>query len=281
MPLVSISIVQRKSAARAARAVATGLMLAAAMHLPTVQAGEPADTIDMSVAVGKALTDALDLMDAGKLDEASAAFQALRAQSLNDYEASRVLLQMVNLDITRNDHQAAITDSEALLATQSLTDAERASASLMLGKLYLQVENWNKGIETLVKVNEAQGGSSMETLYLLGFGHYRLQQNAQAVQYLEQAATVGGAQAGEPIYSLLGVLYVNDKNYPKAIEAYEKLFSAVANPTQAESYYSTLAQLYVQANNKVQAKATLEKLIAQFPNSPKLAEYQTRLAAVR
>lgn len=261
--------------------VMIGVLLSSGFSIaPVVAAEAPTDTIDMSVQVGQALTAALDLLDAGKPAEAAAALRRLREQPLNDYEASRILLQVVNLDIRMNNHQAAITDSEALLQTQTLSDAERTGATLMLGKLYLQLEDWSKGVETLLQANERQP-NNQETLYLLGFGHYRLQQLELAVQFLEQARAVNAAQAGEPIYSLLGVLYVNAKNNPKAVETYEALINTVPNAVQAESYHSTLAQLYVQAGNTVQAKATLEQLISRFPDSAKLDDYKQRLAGLR
>ena len=149
----------------------------------------------------------------------------------------------------------------------------------MLGKLNLQVENWSRAIEALLQANERQPGNQ-ETLYLIGFAYYRLQQPELAVQFLEQARAVNPSQAGEPIYSLLGVLYVNAKNNPKAVETYEALINTVPNAVQAESYQSTLAQLYVQAGNNSQAKATLELLISKFPNSAKLNDYRQRLNAL-
>jgi tetratricopeptide (TPR) repeat protein len=241
----------------------------------------PAETIEMSVAVGQALSEVLTLTDAGQLEAAHAALQALRQQPLNDYERTRILQQAINLDIMLGRHAQAILDHEALLQQTNLTDAERSNAQLMLGKLHLQEEQWSEGIESLLAVNESQQSSSMETLYLLGVGHYRSQQPALAIQYLEQAIAVGGAQAGEPHYSLLGVLQVEAKNYSGAIATYEALFDAVATPAQAESYYSTLAQLYVQAGEHGKARATLEQLLTRFPDSAKRAEYQTRLAASR
>lgn len=259
----------------------TGLLLATTAMPLAALAAEPAaaNTIDMSVQVGQALTGALDLMGAGKLDEAAAALQKLRESPLNDYELSRVLQQAVNLAITQGRHADAVRDSEALLQTGSLSDAERSSATLMLGKLYLQLENWSKGVEVLLQANELQPGNQ-ETLYLLGFGHYRLQQGAQAVQWLEQAVAVNAAQAGEPVYSLLGVLYVETKDYAQAIATYEVLVSSTPAPVQAESYRSTLAQLYVQTGDKGKARSTLQLLIDNYPASARLNDYRQRLAAL-
>jgi tetratricopeptide (TPR) repeat protein len=258
-----------------------GVLLSSGFSITSGIAAEaPTDTIDMSVHVGQALTAALDLLDAGKPAEAAAALQRLREQPLNDYEASCILLQAVNIDIRMNNHQAAITNSELLLQTQALSDAERTNATLMLGKLNLQLENWSKGIEALLQANERQP-DNQETLYLSGFAYYRLQQPELAVQFLEQARDVNPSQAGEPIYSLLGVLYVNAKNYPKALETYETLTSAVPDSVQIESYQSTLAQLYAQAGDREKAKAALQLLIEKFPGSAKLNDYRQRLALLK
>lgn len=267
-----------RPAARARAALLSVTLAATALQAAAPPEG---DTIDMSVAVGTALSEALDLMAAGNLEEAAAALQTLRAGGLNDYETSRVLQQLVNLAINRNDTAAALADSEALLATASLSADERTASTLLLGKLYLQAEDWSKGIAALQQVNDSQGGTVMETLYLLGFGHYRAQQPAEAISFLEQAVQVGGSQAGEPHFSLLGVLYVNAKDYAKAVAAYENLFAAVPAPTQAESYSSTLAQLYVQTGDTAKARTTLERLIATFPGSARLNDYRARLAALR
>ena len=261
---------------------AAGILLGAQIFTLPLHAAEPApaNTIDMSVQVGQALSGALDLMSAGKLDEAAAALQQLRQSPLNDYELSRVLQQSVNLAITQARHQDAVNDSEALLETSSLSDSERTSATLMLGKLYLQLENWSKGVEALLQANERQPGNT-ETLYLLGFGHYRLQQPAMAIQWLEQAVAVNAAQAGEPVYSLLGVLYVDTKDYAKAVTTYETLVNSTPAPVQAESYHSTLAQLYVQTGNNGKARSTLQLLIDNYPASGRSADYRQRLAALK
>lgn len=263
-----------------------GFLLSVEYMAPPLFAAEPVltDSIDMSVETGQALTAVIDLVTAGKLDEAATALQPLReAQQqgrLNDYEASRVLQQALNLNITLGNHAEAALDSEALLQTQSLTDTERTATTLMLGKLYLQLENWSKALEHLQQVNERQGSSNQETLYLIGFGNYRLRQAELATQYLEQAVALDAARAGEPVYSLLGVIYVDAKNYPKAVTTYEKLLSAIPDAAQAESYQSTLASLYVQTGNDSQAKSTLQMLISKYPGSAKLADYQKRLAAL-
>lgn len=258
------------------------LLFAAVCSLQPALAAEPsaANTIDMSVQVGQALTTALDLMSTGKLDEAATALQQLRESPLNDYELSRVLQQAVNLDITQGRHQDAVRDSEALLQTSSLSDSERTSTALMLGKLYLQLEDWSKGVEVLLQANERQPGNA-ETLYLLGFGHYRLQQPAMAIQWLEQAVAINAAQAGEPVYSLLGVLYVDTKDYAKAVATYETLVNSTPAPVQAESYHSTLAQLYVQTGNSGKARSTLQLLIDKYPASSRSTDYQQRLAAIK
>ncbi|MES2603989.1 MAG: tetratricopeptide repeat protein, partial [Pseudomonadota bacterium] len=267
---------------RAIVSTTMSVVLSVALCAPSLLAAEPPAIvdIDMSVKVGRALTEAFDLMNAGRLDEAAVALQQLRNSGLNDYEMSRVLQQVVSLDIRLEMHQDAISASEALLQTQSLSEAERTSAILMLGKLYLQVEDWNKGLEHLLQANELQGNNDQETLYLIGFAYYQLQQAESATRFLEQALAVDKAQAGEPVYSLLGVLYVDAKNYPKALATYEQLVIAIPDAVQTESYYSTLSQLYAQAGNNGRAKATLQLLISTFPDSANLAEYQKRLATL-
>lgn len=263
------------------------ISLAALLSVPAafspVLAAEPApsDTIDMSVAVGQSLSEIMELMGAGRLDEANAKMQQLRQQPLNDYEQLRVLQQAINLDITAGNYQQAIADHEELLQKPNLSAADRQATTIMLGKLQLQVEDWTRGIETLLPVNLAQGGSSMEIQYLIAFGYYRAQLPALALEYVQKAIATGGAKAGEAEYSLLGRLYVESRDYPNAITAYEKVFEAVPNPAQAESYYSTLAQLYLQNDDKDKGRAMLEKLIATYPNSAKVGEYKTRLASIK
>lgn len=266
--------------------VIAAALCAAGSPALSVLAAEPAggNTIDMSAELGQVFVRVIELMGEGKLDEAETTMQQLREKlqqgQLTDYEASRILQLAVNLNITQGKHLEAIQDSEALLQTQSLTDAERINARTMLAKLNLQLENWDKALEQLRLVNDVQGGRNQETLYLLGLANYRLQQTEQAVQYLEQAIAIDAAKAGEPVYSLLGVIYVDAKDYPRATTTYETLLRNIPQPVQGESYHSTLAQLYVQAGDSSQARTTLELLISKYPNSPRLSDYQKRLAAL-
>ncbi len=242
------------SAARLLRLSAT---ISALLALLTVElerapvfAAEPpasAETIDMSVEVGRNLGEVVNLMDAGKFAEASAAMQTLRDLSsqerMNDYEELRMLQTAAQLNTAMQQYREAIADYAVILQMDAVSEAERLATADMIGQLYLQLQDWDKGLEYLVDVNTRQGGTSMETLFRIAFAYHQLGKVADAIPYMEQALVIGGDRAGEV-------------------------------------YYSNMATLYMAVDSHAKAKATLEALIQKFPDSANRSSHQQNLDAL-
>lgn len=239
---------QRRTTTAAALVLSCAVAIAS---LPVLAAEPPAVTdIEMSVAVGTSLTKVTDLMDAGKLNDAAAALQPLRASlvqgNLNEYEKFRVLQTAARLNTALQQYEDAIVDYEALLqlGPPTLSEAERIATSEMTGQLYLQLGNWDKGLQYLLVVNDNQKGNNMETLFRIAFAYSQAGKVAEGIPYMEQALAVGGERAGEIYYSNMVVMYTGMKQYAKAI-------------------------------------ATMETLIQKFPDSANMANYQQDLSALK
>lgn len=246
-----------KRPASAARILRLSATLGALAALLTVElasapvfAAEPpasAETIDMSVEVGRNLGEVVNLMDAGKFAEASVAMQTLRELSaqgrMNDYEELRMLQTAAQLNTAMQQYGEAIADYAAILQKENVPEAERIASADMAGQLYLQLQDWDKGLEYLLDVNARQDGTSMETLFRIAFAYHQLGKVTDAIPYMEQALVVGGDRAGEV-------------------------------------YYSNMATLYMAADSHAKAKATLEALIQKFPDSADLSSHQQNLNAL-
>jgi tetratricopeptide (TPR) repeat protein len=258
------------------------LLLALPVHAAE-EAPAPANQIEMSFALGQRLGEVIALMDAGKLDEASAALMTLitSLEQASAYEKLVLLQTSANLNVARQRPRDAAADYEAILRLDDVPAADRLSSATMAAQLYIGLSEWGAGLEQLLTINDMEGGANMETLFRIAFAYAQLGQVREAIPFMEQALVIGGAAAGEPYYLNMAVLYMSAGDNAKAINIYEEVLGRWPQSAQRELVASNLAALHVKVGNNAQARARLEALIRDFPNSAQLGTWQQSLTALR
>lgn len=264
--------------------IALALLLVPLASMPLVAAEPPpnVETIDMSEEVGRYVNSVIDMINGQKFDEAEVVVKDLQANfdKMTAYEKRVVMQISADLHMRMVKYPEAIADYEALLKLEDLSDSERLTAADTAGQLYLQVQDWNKGLEHLLTVNTLQNGRNMETLFRIAFAYSQLGQASAAVPYMEQALAAGGAQAPENYYRNMAVLYMQAKESAKAITTYEKFLEAYPNIADREQVSANVAALYIEVGNNAKARTLLQALLREFPSSAQAATYRQSLSAI-
>ncbi len=166
----------------------------------------------------------------------------------SDFAAARQLMQ-----------QGKIDEAISQLQTLQASDPETKGLDLELGMAYYKKGEYVKAIESLKKASSADPKSG-EAVQLLGLSYYLGGHPAEAIPLLEK---VQGwfPRANVDASYILGICYLQTKDYPHARAAFAKMFDVP--PDSAASYLFTARMLLRQefdpvAEEYAQKAATLD-----------------------
>ncbi|MGC1451109.1 MAG: tetratricopeptide repeat protein [Candidatus Sulfotelmatobacter sp.] len=173
-----------------------------------------------------------------------------------DFAQARKLMQAGKLD-------------EAIAALQALEvrDPTTKGLALELGTAYYKKNDFVKAIEYLKKAN-AEDPANGEAIQLLGLSYYLGGRPGDAIPLLEK---VQGwySRANVDASYILGICYIQTKDYPQARKAFGKMFDVA--PDSAASYLFTARMLFRQEYDPI-AEEYAQKAVALDPKLP-LAHY--------
>ena len=165
-----------------------------------------------------------------------------------EFEQSRKLLQQGKYD-------------EALAALNDLQDKHPGTPGLSheLGLAYYRKGDYPKAAASLKKAEEENADDS-EAVQLLGLSYYLANRPADAIPALEKVQTWFASANVDAAY-ILGICYIQTKDYPRARMAFAKMFGVPGD--SAASYLFTARMLLRQdfgpvAEEYAQKAATLD-----------------------
>jgi tetratricopeptide (TPR) repeat protein len=182
--------------------------------------------------------------------------QAAATVAPSDFAVVRQLMQQGKMD-------EAIAELQTLEARDPLTKG----LALELGTAYYRKSDFPKAIEYLKKATAADPANN-EAVQLLGLSYYLGGHPADAIPLLEK---VQGwfPRANVDASYILGICYIQTKDYPQARKAFAKMFDVPAD--SAASYLFTARMLLRQEYDPI-AEEYAQKAIALDPKLP-LAHY--------
>jgi tetratricopeptide (TPR) repeat protein len=182
--------------------------------------------------------------------ERSASRQA--QPSGNEFDEARRLLQQGKYD-------------EAIAALHQLESSRPAmkGVSHELGTAYYKKNDYQNAIASLKKALEENPGDS-EAEQLLGLSYYLAQRPAEAIPKLEKVQTWYASANVDAAY-ILGICYIQTKDYPGARKAFAKMFDVPAD--SAASYLFTARMLLRQDFGTV-AEEYAHKAVSLDPKLP-------------
>ncbi len=151
---------------------------------------------------------------------------------------------------------------EALAQLQELAARTPPPAGLSheLGMVYYKKSDYLKAAEYL-KQALAENPKDDEAVQLLGLSYYLAGRPSEAIPYLEKVQTWYPRANVDASY-ILGICYIQSKNYPQARVAFAKMFDV--KPDSAASYLFTARMLFRQEFDPV-AEEYAQKAVALDP----------------
>jgi tetratricopeptide (TPR) repeat protein len=153
-----------------------------------------------------------------------------------DFSHARNLMQQGKVE-------EAITELHAVEASSP----ELKGLDLELGTAYYKKSDYPKAIEYLKKATATDPGTN-EAVQLLGLSYYLNGRPAEAIPLLEKVQTWFPRANVDASY-ILGICYIQTKDYPNARQAFAKMFDVP--PDSAASYLFTARMLFRQAFDPV------------------------------
>ncbi|HWY21173.1 MAG TPA: tetratricopeptide repeat protein [Candidatus Acidoferrum sp.] len=155
--------------------------------------------------------------------------------------------------------QGKLEDAIAELHSLEASNPGMKGLDLELGAAFYKKSNYNQAIEYLKKATVADPGNN-EAIQLLGLSYYLGGHPADAIPLLERVQT-WYPRANVDVSYILGICYIQTKDYPHARAAFAKMFDVPAD--SAASYLFTARMLLRQefdpvAEDYAQKAATLD-----------------------
>jgi len=154
---------------------------------------------------------------------------------------------------------------EAIAELQALAARNPAPANIAkeLGAAYYQKGDYLKAAEYL-KTAQSEDPKDNESIQLLGLAYYLAGRPAEAIPYLEKVQSWYPRANVDAAY-ILGICYLQSKDYPKARTAFARMFDVP--PDSAASYLFTARMLFRQEFDPVAEEYAL-KAAALDPKLP-------------
>ncbi len=159
--------------------------------------------------------------------------------------------------------QGKLDDAVAELQTLEAANPTMKGLDLELGAAYYKKSDYPKAIAYLKKATVADPGSG-EATQLLGLSYYLGGHPADAIPLLEKVQTWYPRANVDASY-ILGICYIQTKDYPQARKAFAKMFDVP--PDSAASYLFTARMLLRQEFDPV-AEEYAQKAAALDPKLP-------------
>jgi len=186
------------------------------------------------------------------LDQPSAQSSPAAQPATSDFSHPRDLMQQGKLD-------QAITELHAVEASSP----DLKGLDLELGTAYYKKSDYPKAIEYLKKATTTDPGNN-EGVQLLGLSYYLNGRPQDAIPLLEKVQTWYPRANVDASY-ILGICYIQTKDYPNARKAFAKMFEVP--PASAASYLFTARMLFRQEFDPI-AEEYGQKAVALDPKLP-------------
>ncbi|MGV3592370.1 MAG: M56 family metallopeptidase [Gammaproteobacteria bacterium] len=202
-------------------------LMFAGIASPAANAGEVATPNEPSPEIGEStgriLTEAIELLNNDKFDEARARLAGLRLESLSAFERSRVHQLLFNLEMHDEDYAGAREQLQLAIDSGGLNEQETSRMQYQQAQLYVQEERYAEAVEALDRWIKAQAEPTGAAYYLLAASYYYMDQFEAALPNAQKAVELGGDAPQEAWLQMLNALYMQLERYDEAEPVAERL----------------------------------------------------------
>jgi tetratricopeptide (TPR) repeat protein len=192
-----------------------------------VMTGE--DSISQSVM--ELRTRVIGLYNENKYEAALAELQTYlqpgQQAQLNEQENIAIRKMMVSTYMSMDRFEEAMAAEESILQLPNISREHSADALYQLGQFNLVSGNKAKALEYLTRAKDIPGGTRKDVLFSIAWIHQGLQQQEQAIPYMEELIAISGDTPELEHYEVLRGLYLSTNQQAKAdslLQVMEDLF---------------------------------------------------------
>lgn len=209
---------------------------------------------EIGAAAGKAINDAIELLNAKNPAGARAAIGKLKLENLSPYERSRVEQIMAAIDNDAENFAGAAKHLTAALDAGGLKPEEALQVRFQVAQLYLAQEKWKEGAAALEEWFQAASSPNASAYYMLAMAYYQMGDHARALPPAEKA--VQASDKPQPNWvQLLLALYLHLEKWDKAVPLVT--YQVRANPDDKNGWQQ-LASVYGQQQQHERALVVAE-----------------------
>ena len=174
----------------------------------------PAPTID--AATGKALNEAIELMNMEKYAEAQAKIGTLNLEKLSPYERSKVEQILFNISYAQEKYEEARGHLQKSIDAGGLNEQEISQARYQFAQLYMTEEKWKEGAAALEEWFKTAAMPNSAAYYLLAVAYYQLEDYGRSLPNAQKAIELSD-KPQESWLQLLLALYLQKEQFKDAI----------------------------------------------------------------
>jgi tetratricopeptide (TPR) repeat protein len=206
---------------------------------------------DISPKVGRTLTNVIELLNAEKFAEATAALEPMLTwealSAMTPFERSRVYQLSFNLNMHEESYEAAQADIQAAIESGGLNAEELKRMSYQSAQLFVQMEDYARAADSLELWVAQQNATpdavpNLGAYYLLAASYYYQDKFDDARDHMETLFALPGEKQ-EGWYSMMAALYLKNEDYSKARPVLEKMVELYGKDRYREQLAGVNAEL--------------------------------------
>ena len=212
------------------------------------------------LAEAQAAAEAKDLTTAARVLDSMIAGEGKKA--LNSYELANVYNLYAFIHYTREDYPKALRAYEQVVAQPDIPLVMEINTRYTIAQLYFVQEDWQKGVNALLKWFDMTDTPNANAYVLLAQGYYQLKDYDKALANVKKAITMyedKGNVPKEQWYNLARFLYFEKGDTNNTVRMLEELLTHYPK----KQYWVQISHMYGEQKKEKQQLAAMETAYVQ------------------
>src|SRR5262245_12898957 len=210
----------------------------------------------IDAATGKALNEAIELLNMENYQGAAAKINTLKLDSLSPYERGTVERILFSISYAQEKFEEARGHLQKAIDSGGLNAQQIDEARYQSAQLYMQEEKWKEGAAALEEWFKTATNPNSAAYYLLAVAYYQQDDFNRALAPAKKAVELmDKAKPNESWLSMLSALYLQREEYKEAVPVLQQLIAAAPDK---KTYWMQLSSIYGQMEDYPNALAIMQ-----------------------
>ena len=181
----------------------------------------------IDAATGKALNEAIELLNMENYQAAAAKINTLNLEKLSPYERGTVERILFSISYAQDKYEEARGHLQKAIDSGGLNAVQIDEAKYQAAQLYMQEEKWKEGAAALEEWFKTAATPNSAAYYLLAVAYYQQEDFTRALAPAKKAVELmDKAKPNESWLSMLSALYLQREEYKEAVPVLQQLVTA-------------------------------------------------------